>query len=126
MRRDFSTFLVSKEAMVCQELPLADFVDGLLDAESRAAVAAHLEECLSCTARVETLRETRNLLQQAEPITASRQFERRLNARLRQDDLKREGLKLLALGLAAVAALLRLLLGRLGSGRTSAASAPPD
>jgi anti-sigma factor RsiW len=112
--------------MTCQELPFVDFVDGLLDAESRAAVAAHLEECPSCAARVETLREARDLLQQAESITASQQFERRLKTRLRQEDLKREGVKLLALGLAAVAALLRLLLARLGSGRTSAASAAPD
>ncbi len=94
--------------MTCQELRLVDFVDGLLDAESHAAVAVHLRECPTCAARVEALSETRGLLQQAEPITASPQFERRLETRLRRDDLKREGLKLLALGLAAVAALLRL------------------
>jgi len=70
--------------------------------------------------------ETRGLLQQAEPITASQQFEQRLKTRLCREDLKREGLELLARGLAAVAALLRLLLARPGSGRTSAASAPSD
>ena len=110
---------------MCQQLaqlPLDDFVDGLLDDASRVAVAAHLRECSTCAARVEALRETRGLLQQAEPIAASPQFERRLNTRLRQDDLKREGLKLLALGLAAVAALLRLLLVRFGNKGTSAAS----
>ena len=51
---------------------------------------------------------------------------RLLDTRLRRDDLKREGLKLLALGLAVVVALLRLLLVRPGSGGTSAASAPSD
>jgi len=111
---------------MCQELPLNGFVDGLLDDESQAAVAAHLRKCPACAALVETLREARDLLQQAESITASQQFERRLKTRLRQEDLKREGLRLLALGLTAVAALLRLLLARPGSGRTSAASAPPD
>ncbi len=126
MRRDFSSFLVSKETMMCQELPLVDFVDGLLDAESRATVATHLRECRKCAALAKTLRETRELLQQAEPVEVSQQFEQQLETRLRRDDLKREGLKLLALGLAAVAALLRLFLARLGSGRTSAASAPSD
>jgi len=111
---------------MCQELPLVDFVDGLLDDESQAAVAAHLGECPTCAAHVEALREARSLLQQAEPLAPSPQFERRLEARLRQEDLKRDGLKLLALGLAAVAALLRLLLVRSGSGGTSAASALSD
>ena len=111
---------------MCQELelPLDDFVDGLLDDESRAAVAAHLQECPACAARVKALRETQGLLQQTEPIAASQQFEQRLNARVRREDLKRGGIKLLALGLAAVAALLRLLLARPGSGGTSVASAP--
>ncbi len=112
---------------MCQEspyLPLNDFVDGLLDDESRAAVVAHLRGCPACAALVERLRETRGLLQQAEPIAASQQFERRLETRLRWDDLKREGVRLLALGLAAVAVLMRLLLSRPGSGGTSTASAP--
>jgi hypothetical protein len=51
---------------------------------------------------------------------------RLLDTRIGRDDLKREGLKLLALGLAAAVALLRLLLVRPGSGRTSAASASSD
>jgi anti-sigma factor RsiW len=110
--------------MKCQELSLVDFVDGLLDAENQAAVAAHLTECPTCAARVAALSETRILMQQAEPVAASQQFERGLYTRLRREDLKREGMKLLALGLAAVAALLRLLLARPGSGGTSAAPAP--
>jgi anti-sigma factor RsiW len=115
--------------MTCQELPrlpLDDFVDGQLDAEGQAAVAAHLRVCPECAALVEALSETRDILQQTEPIVVSPQFEQQLGTRLRQHDLKREGVRLLALGLAAVAALLRQLLTRLGSGRTSAASAPPE
>jgi anti-sigma factor RsiW len=115
--------------MTCQELlrlPLDDFVDGLLDDEGRAVVATHLKECPACAAYVETLSETRDLLQQTEPILASQQFEQRLDTRLRWEDLRREGVKLLALGLAAVAALLRLLLARPGSGETSAAFAPSE
>lgn len=114
---------------MCQQLvhlPLDDFIDDLLDDESRAAVAAHLQECPACAARVKALRETRGLLQQTEPITVSPQFEGRLDARVRQEDLKREGVKLLALGLAAVAALLRLLLARPGSRGISAAFTPSD
>ena len=122
-RCDLLPFLVSKVVMTCQEFPINDFIDGLLDAESQAAVVAHLRECPACAALVETLSETRDLLRQAQPIAASPQFERRLETRLRREDLGREGLKLLALGLAAVAALLRLLLARPGSGGTSAASA---
>ncbi|MBC8449831.1 MAG: zf-HC2 domain-containing protein [Chloroflexi bacterium] len=109
--------------MICQGFPLDDFVDGLLDAESQATVVAHLRECPACATLVETLDETRDLLRQAQPIVASPQFERRLETRLRWENLGRDGLKLLALGLAAVAALLRLLLARRGSGGTSAASA---
>ena len=112
--------------MKCQELPLDDFVDGLLDAEGEATVAAHLEECHTCATLVEALGEARSLLQQTEPVVVSRRFERRLKRRLDRADLKREGLELLALGLAAVAALLRLLLARPGSGGTSAASASSD
>lgn len=110
--------------MTCQELALDDFVDGLLDAEIQAAVVAHLRECPTCAACVEALSDARNILQQAEPIAASSQFERRLETRLRRQDLEREGFKLLALGLVAVAALLRLLLVQLGGRGTSAASAP--
>jgi len=109
--------------MICQGFPLDDFVDGLLDAESQATVVAHLRECPACAALVATLGETRDLLRRAQPITASPQFERRLETRLRREDLGRDGLKLLTLGLAAVAALLRLLLVRRGGGGTSAASA---
>jgi anti-sigma factor RsiW len=108
--------------MTCQEFPLDDFVDGLLDAESQATVVAHLRECPACAALVETLSETRDLLQRAQPIAASPQFERRLEARLRRQDLGRDGLKLLAFGLAAMAALLRLLLARRASGGTSDAT----
>ena len=114
---------------MCQkhpQLPFDDFVDGLLDDGSRAVVAAHLKECPACAAYVEALSETRDLLQQTEPISASQQFEQRLDTRLRWEDLKREGFNLLALGLAAVAALLRPLLGWRGDGRTSAASVPTD
>lgn len=109
--------------MICQELPLDDFIDGLLSAEGQATVVAHLRECPACAGLVETLGETRYLLRQAQPIAASPQFERRLEARLHREDLGRDGLKLLALGLAAVAAFLRLLLARRGSRGTSAASA---
>jgi len=109
--------------MNCQKLSLNDFVDGLLDAESHAAIAAHLQECPTCASRVETLRQTRSLLQQAQPLTASPQFKYRLDARVRQDDLKRQGFKLLALGLAAVGALLRLLLVQFG-GRGKPAASP--
>ncbi|MDY7079845.1 MAG: zf-HC2 domain-containing protein [Chloroflexota bacterium] len=112
--------------MTCQEFPLIDFVDGLLDSESQSAVTTHLEECPSCAARVEAMNETRARLQQAEPLAVPQQFERRLDTCLRRDDLKREGIKLLAFGLAAVAALLRLFLARLGNGRTSVASASSD
>lgn len=112
--------------MECQEFPLDDFVDGLLDAEGEAAVAVHLEECPTCAALVEALGETRSLLRQTQPIVASQQFERRLKRRIDRADLKREGLELLALGLAAVVALLRLLLARPGSGGKSAASVPSD
>lgn len=121
---DLWPFLVSKVVMTCQEFPLNDFIDGLLDAESQATVVAHLRECPACAALVETLGETRALLRQAQPIAASPQFERRLETHLRREDLGRDGLKLLALGVAAVAAFLRLLLARRGSGGTSAASAP--
>ena len=105
-------------------LPLNDFVDDLLDDEGRAVIAGHLRECPTCAARVEALRETRSLLQQTEPITVSPQFEGRLDTQVRHEDLKREGTKLLALGLAAMAALLRLFLARPGSGGASGASAP--
>jgi len=114
---------------MCQEfahLPLNDFVDGLLDDESRAAVATHLRECPACAARVEALRETRSLLRQAQPVAPSSQFEHRLDARVRQDDLKQEGFKLLTLGLVAVAAIMRLLLVQFGGRGTPAASAPFD
>ena len=123
---DFSPPLVSKIVMTCQEFPLDDFVDGLLDAESRVAVAAHLRECPACAVRVETLSETRGLLQQAKPIAASPQFEQRLDTRFRREDLKRDGWKLLSLGMAAVAALLRLLLARPRNGRMFAAPALSD
>ena len=114
---------------MCQQLvhlPLDDFVDDLLDDEGRAVIAGHLRECPTCAARVEALRETRSLLQQTEPITVSPQFEGRLDTRIRHEDLKREGIKLLAFGLATVAALLRLLLARPGSRRISAAFTPSD
>jgi anti-sigma factor RsiW len=110
--------------MTCQEFLLDDFVDGLLDAESQATVVAHLRECPACAALAETLGETRDLLRQAQPIAASPQFGRRLETRLRREDLGRDGLKLLALGLAAVAALLRLFLARRGNGGTSDATPP--
>jgi anti-sigma factor RsiW len=112
--------------MKCQEFPLDDFVDGLLDAEGEATVAAHLEECPTCAALVEALGETRSLLRQTEPVVVSRRFERRLKRRLDRADLKREGLELLALGLAAVVALLRLLLAWPGSRGAPAASTSSD
>jgi anti-sigma factor RsiW len=108
----------------CQGLLLDDFVDGLLDAESQAAVAAHLRECSPCAAYAAALRDTRDVLQQAEPITASAQFDGRLRTRLREEDLKREGVKLLVLGLAAVAVFLRLLLGRVRAKGAPTASVP--
>ena len=114
---------------MCQQLvhlPLDDFVDDLLDDERRAAIADHLRECPTCAARVKALRETRSLLQRAEPITASPQFERRLDTRVQHEGLKREGIKLLAFGLATVAALLRLLLARPGSRGISAPFTPSD
>ncbi|MBU0702876.1 MAG: zf-HC2 domain-containing protein [Chloroflexi bacterium] len=114
---------------MCQQLvhlPLDDFVDDLLDDERRAVVADHLRECPTCAARVESLREARRVLQQARPIAASQQFEQRLDTRVRHEDLKREGIKLLAFGLATVAALLRLLLARPGSRGISAPFTPSD
>jgi anti-sigma factor RsiW len=110
--------------MNCQELPLNDFADGLLHAESRAAVTVHLQECPACAEVVERLREAQVLLQGAEPVVASEQFERRLETRLRQEGLKREGVKLLVLGLAAVAVFLRLLLGWVGGSEGSTTSFP--
>ena len=98
---------------MCQQLehlPLDDFVDDLLDDERRAAIANHLRECSTCATHVEALRETRSLLQQAKQIIVSPRFDQQLDTRVRRDDLKREGIKLLALGLAAMAALLRPLL----------------
>jgi anti-sigma factor RsiW len=114
---------------MCQKHPqfaLDDFVDGLLDVENQAAVAVHLEECPSCAAYVGSLRETRKLLQQAGTLKASRKFERGLDTRIYQYDLQREGVKLLALGLAAIVLLLRLLPIQRGSGKTSVASTPRD
>jgi anti-sigma factor RsiW len=114
--------------MKCQEFPLDDFVDGLLDAEGEATVAAHLEECPTCVALVEALGETRSLLQQTEPVVVSRRFEQRLKRRLDRADLKREGLELLALGLAAVGGTLAVAPGLAwpGSGGTPVASASSD
>ncbi len=45
--------------MNCQELPLADFVDGELDAASERQVERHLEECPECRALVADLRTVR-------------------------------------------------------------------
>jgi anti-sigma factor RsiW len=114
---------------MCQQLehlPLDDFVDDLLDDERRSAIADHLRECPTCAAHVEALRETRSLLQQAKQVTVSPRFDQQLDTQVRRDDLKREGIKLLALGLAAIAALLRPFLARPGSRENSATFTPPD
>jgi anti-sigma factor RsiW len=110
--------------MDCQELPIDDFVDDLLDAESRASIAAHLRECSICAAQVDALMETRDLLQRTEPIKASTRFERRVEMRLRQDGLKRDGVKLLAFALAALVVFLRMLLDRSGEEGASTTSFP--
>jgi len=110
--------------MMHKQLPLDDFVDGELDAESRAEVVDHLRECPACAEVVERLRHARGVLQAAEPVTASEQFEQRLEARLQQEDVKRESVKLLLLGIAAVAAFLRLLLGWVGKREPPTPSLP--
>jgi anti-sigma factor RsiW len=43
----------------CQELPLADFVDGEIDAATERLVERHLEECPDCRALVADLRTVR-------------------------------------------------------------------
>ena len=123
---DFSPSSVSIGLMDCQELPLDDFVDELLDAESRASVAAHLRECPECAARAEALMETRDLLQRTEPIEASPQFDRLMEMRLRQDGLRRDSIKLLAFALAALVVFLRMLLGWSGEKRASTNSFPEE
>ena len=123
----FVSFWVTAYGELAQALPTAKIGGpGFSDSATRAVIAGHLRECPTCAARVEALRETRSLLQQTEPITVSPQFEGRLDTRIRHEDLKREGIKLLAFGLATVAALLRLLLARPGSRRISAAFTPSD
>lgn len=45
--------------MTCQDLPLADFVDGELDTATERQVERHLEECPECRALVADLRTVR-------------------------------------------------------------------
>lgn len=69
----------------CQDLPVADFVDGELDAAAQRAVERHIEGCPSCRALVADLRTVRAAAFTLERLEPSPELLDRIQTRLRTE-----------------------------------------
>lgn len=94
--------------MSCQPESVTGFVDGILDAEQSARVAAHLETCAECRSQAEAERSLRARLRALEPLEPRLGFEAELRAAVRGNRMRRlRALLPLAAGLAALFLWLR-------------------
>lgn len=95
--------------MSCQPQLVTGYVDGVLGAEERAHVAAHLETCADCRGQAEAERSLRARLRSLKPLEPRSGFETEVRTRLRASRIRRlRGVLLpLAAGLAALVLWLR-------------------
>jgi anti-sigma factor RsiW len=85
----------------CDPERVTGFVDGELDAEARAAVAEHLERCVSCREQAEAERALRARLRSLPPPDLPAGLEARVRARVRRPTSLPRAATRLALPLAA-------------------------
>ena len=84
--------------MTCEKIQemLPAYQDGELSAENEKAVKAHLEECAACQREEQLLPASWEMLGELKPIEPSPDFQARFWARVRQEEAKQTGWRVMA------------------------------